>query len=192
MSDRRSEANCVKYGATSDDNDIAASIKILFVNCLKQGFDLIKRILTCFTTIDPNDVRNQFCGRVRAYVLFQTLRIFLQNSFRNQKNSCLTGFTALTFLTPVFALASGLVLLGEQLEPLQWLGVVLALAWVLAQGDDLVPIPGTRRIPTLEENVAAVDISLSGDELAAIDAVFPRDAAQGHRYAEAARAALNR
>ncbi len=68
----------------------------------------------------------------------------------------------------------------------------LALAWVLAQGDDLVPIPGTRRIPTLEENVAAVDISLSGDELAAIEAVFPKDAAQGHRYAEAARAALNR
>ena len=43
----------------------------------------------------------------------------------------LTGFTSLTFLTPVFALASGLVLLGEQLEPLQWLGVVLALASVL-------------------------------------------------------------
>ncbi|WP_226633594.1 aldo/keto reductase [Brevundimonas poindexterae] len=68
----------------------------------------------------------------------------------------------------------------------------LALAWVLAQGDDLVPIPGTRRIPTLEENVAAVEISLSNDELAAIEAVFPRDAAQGHRYAEAAQAALNR
>ena len=43
----------------------------------------------------------------------------------------LTGFTSLTFLTPVFALGSGLVLLGEQLEPLQWLGVVLALASVL-------------------------------------------------------------
>ena len=68
----------------------------------------------------------------------------------------------------------------------------LALAWVLAQGDDLVPIPGTRRIPTLEENVAAVDVALSPAELDAIEAVFPKDAAQGHRYAEAARAALNR
>lgn len=68
----------------------------------------------------------------------------------------------------------------------------LALAWVLAQGDDLVPIPGTRRIPTLEENAAAVDISLSSEDLAAIEAVFPKDAAQGHRYAAAARAALNR
>jgi len=63
---------------------------------------------------------------------------------------------------------------------------------VLAQGETLVPIPGTRRIPTLEENAAAVDLSLSPEELAAIEAVFPRDAAQGHRYAEAARAALNR
>ena len=68
----------------------------------------------------------------------------------------------------------------------------LALAWVLAQGVDLVPIPGTRRIPTLEENVAAVDVTLSPADLEAIEAVFPKDAAQGHRYAEAARAALNR
>jgi len=68
----------------------------------------------------------------------------------------------------------------------------LALAWVLAQGDDLVPIPGTRRIATLEDNVAAVDLSLTPDDLARIEAVFPKGAASGHRYAEAARAALNR
>jgi aryl-alcohol dehydrogenase-like predicted oxidoreductase len=68
----------------------------------------------------------------------------------------------------------------------------LALAWVLAQGDDLVPIPGTRRIRTLEENVAAADIVLSAEDLARIDAVFPKDAAAGDRYAPAGRAALNR
>ncbi len=68
----------------------------------------------------------------------------------------------------------------------------LALAWVLAQGDDLIPIPGTRRIATLEQNVAATDLVLSSDDLARIDAVFPKGAASGHRYAEAARAALNR
>lgn len=68
----------------------------------------------------------------------------------------------------------------------------LALAWVLAQGDHLVPIPGTRRIRTLEENAAATDIVLTPEDLARIDAVFPRGAASGHRYAEAARAALNR
>ncbi|MDP3657363.1 MAG: aldo/keto reductase [Brevundimonas sp.] len=68
----------------------------------------------------------------------------------------------------------------------------LALAWVLAQGETLVPIPGTRRIRTLEENAAAVDIVLSADDLARIEAVFPKGAASGHRYAEAARGALNR
>lgn len=68
----------------------------------------------------------------------------------------------------------------------------LALAWVLAQSDNLIPIPGTRRVKTLEENVAAVDIVLTPDDLARIEAAFPRGAAEGHRYAEAARGALNR
>ncbi|MDQ1192552.1 aryl-alcohol dehydrogenase-like predicted oxidoreductase [Brevundimonas vesicularis] len=68
----------------------------------------------------------------------------------------------------------------------------LALAWVLAQGEDLIPIPGTRRIATLEQNAAAVDVVLTPEDLARIEDVFPKGAATGHRYAEAARAALNR
>ena len=68
----------------------------------------------------------------------------------------------------------------------------LALAWVLAQGETLVPIPGTRRIATLEDNIAAADITLTAEDLARIDAVFPKGAASGHRYAEAARGSLNR
>jgi aryl-alcohol dehydrogenase-like predicted oxidoreductase len=68
----------------------------------------------------------------------------------------------------------------------------LALAWVLAQGETLVPIPGTRRIRTLEENAAAADLVLTADDLAQIEAVFPKGAASGHRYAEAARSSLNR
>lgn len=68
----------------------------------------------------------------------------------------------------------------------------LALAWVLHQGEDLVPIPGTRRIQTLEENLAALDVVLSADDLAAIEAIFPHGAAAGERYAEAGRGALNR
>lgn len=68
----------------------------------------------------------------------------------------------------------------------------LALAWVLAQGDDIVPIPGTKRVKTLEENAAAVDVVLSSDDLARIDAVFPKDAASGERYTEAGMRSLNR
>jgi aryl-alcohol dehydrogenase-like predicted oxidoreductase len=68
----------------------------------------------------------------------------------------------------------------------------LALAWVLAQGDDLVPIPGTRRAATLEDNVAAADIQLTAEDCEAIEAVFPKNAAAGDRYAPAGQAALNR
>jgi aryl-alcohol dehydrogenase-like predicted oxidoreductase len=68
----------------------------------------------------------------------------------------------------------------------------LALAWVLAQGEDLVPIPGTRRIATLEQNVAAADIVLAADDLARIEAVLPRDAAAGERYAPGGMSSLNR
>ena len=68
----------------------------------------------------------------------------------------------------------------------------LALAWVLAQGDDLVPIPGTKRRAYLEENVAALDIVLSAAELERIDKVIPPGAASGTRYAAAAMAALSR
>ena len=58
----------------------------------------------------------------------------------------------------------------------------LALAWVLAQGPHLVPIPGTKRIKYLDENIGALDVALSTADLAAIDAIFPRDAAAGERY----------
>jgi len=60
----------------------------------------------------------------------------------------------------------------------------LALAWLLAQGDDIAPIPGTKRRVRLEENLAAATIELSEAERRAIDAVFPADAAVGERYAD--------
>jgi aryl-alcohol dehydrogenase-like predicted oxidoreductase len=58
----------------------------------------------------------------------------------------------------------------------------LALAWVLARGDDIVPIPGTKRVARLEENVGATTVRLTSDDLARIDAVFPVGAAKGTRY----------
>jgi len=67
----------------------------------------------------------------------------------------------------------------------------LALAWVLAQGDDVVPIPGTRRTRNLEENVGALDIELSAEDLAALDEVAPFGVAAGERYAPQAMQTLN-
>ncbi len=61
----------------------------------------------------------------------------------------------------------------------------LALAWVLAQGNDIVPIPGTKRRTYLEENVGALALKLTTQDLAEIDAAFPRGAAAGTRYPEA-------
>ncbi len=60
----------------------------------------------------------------------------------------------------------------------------LALAWVLAQGDDMVPIPGTKRRSYLEENVASLDILLTPEDLRRLDEAAPRDAASGLRYPE--------
>jgi len=61
----------------------------------------------------------------------------------------------------------------------------LALAWLLAQGGDLVPIPGTTSLERLEQNVGAADIALDAAELATIDAIAPRGVAAGTRYPEA-------
>ncbi len=68
----------------------------------------------------------------------------------------------------------------------------LALAWVLAQGDDIVPIPGTKRVRYLEDNMGALGIHLNADELAQIDKLFPPGVAQGERYAEPMMALVNR
>ncbi|MEI2781407.1 MAG: aldo/keto reductase [Candidatus Competibacter sp.] len=68
----------------------------------------------------------------------------------------------------------------------------LALAWVLAQGEDVVPIPGTKRRRYLEQNAAAVEVALTAAELAEIDAAFPPDAAAGLRYPEEMMRLVNR
>ena len=57
----------------------------------------------------------------------------------------------------------------------------LALAWVLAQGNDVVPIPGTKRVKNVEDNLGAVDVQLSPEDLARIDVAFPKGAAVGER-----------
>jgi aryl-alcohol dehydrogenase-like predicted oxidoreductase len=68
----------------------------------------------------------------------------------------------------------------------------LALAWVQHRGQDVVPIPGTKRIKYLEENVAAADLKLTADDVAAIEAAVPVDAVAGARYPEAGLRSVNR
>lgn len=68
----------------------------------------------------------------------------------------------------------------------------LALAWVLAQGNDLVPIPGTKRLKYLEENLGAAQVRLTSDDLRMIDEALPRGATAGERYHAQGMAAVNR
>jgi aryl-alcohol dehydrogenase-like predicted oxidoreductase len=68
----------------------------------------------------------------------------------------------------------------------------LALAWVLAQGEDIVPIPGTKRRKYLEENVGALEVRLTAEDLRRIDEIAPKGIAAGDRYPEAAMKAVNR
>jgi aryl-alcohol dehydrogenase-like predicted oxidoreductase len=67
----------------------------------------------------------------------------------------------------------------------------LALAWVLAQGDDIVPIPGTKHVRYLDDNIRALEVKLSQDELDRLDAILPPGAAAGQRYHERGMAAVN-
>jgi aryl-alcohol dehydrogenase-like predicted oxidoreductase len=68
----------------------------------------------------------------------------------------------------------------------------LALAWVLAQGEDIVPIPGTKHIRYLDENIGALEVRLTGDDLARLDSILPRGAAAGQRYHERGMQTVNR
>ena len=68
----------------------------------------------------------------------------------------------------------------------------LALAWLLAQGDNIVPIPGTKRRKYLEENIGALDVRLMPEELAEIDTMLPAGAAAGSRYSAPGLRTINR
>ena len=68
----------------------------------------------------------------------------------------------------------------------------LALAWVLAQGEDIVPIPGTKRRRYLDENAAAVDLAIDPALMAELSAAFPPGAAAGERYPANMMGAVNR
>ena len=67
----------------------------------------------------------------------------------------------------------------------------LALAWVLAQGADIVPVPGTKRVAYLEENLGALEVSLSANERRQLDEIAPQGAAAGLRYPAAVMGSVN-
>ena len=99
------------------------------------------------------------------------------------------AFGELTLTGPAHRVVEALTQLARQkgATPAQ-----LALAWLLAQGDDIVPIPGTTKLSRVKENVAAADIVLTPQDLAAIAAAVPETAVEGARYNESGMAMLGR
>jgi aryl-alcohol dehydrogenase-like predicted oxidoreductase len=82
--------------------------------------------------------------------------------------------------------------LGEMAREKRCTPAQLALAWVLAQGENVIPIPGTKRRKYLQENIGALSLILTNDDLARINEMAPRDAAAGPRYPDAAMRLVNR
>jgi aryl-alcohol dehydrogenase-like predicted oxidoreductase len=68
----------------------------------------------------------------------------------------------------------------------------LAIAWVMAQGEDIVPIPGTKRVKYLDDNLGALRVHLTSEDLRQIDAVLPMGSTSGARYHEQAMKAIDR
>jgi aryl-alcohol dehydrogenase-like predicted oxidoreductase len=82
--------------------------------------------------------------------------------------------------------------IGEMAREKRCTPAQLALAWVLAQGENIIPIPGTKRRKYLQENIGALSLILTNDDLARINEMAPRDAAAGPRYPDAAMRLVNR
>jgi len=148
-------------------------------------------------TRDPEDAILAACRELGVgFVPFSPLgRGFLSGAVRtldglpsNDFRRTLPRFEAANFQRNL-GLADGLGSIASDVgcSPAQ-----LALAWVLAQGDDIVPIPGTKRVRYLEENVAATELRLTRATLDRLEGLFPRGAAAGERYPTATLAMVDR
>lgn len=147
-------------------------------------------------TRDPESEVLPTCRRLGiAFVAYSPLgRGFLTGAFKNPDDVAPDDYRRQTprFQGENFARNLELVAKVEQLAA--EIGIApsqLALAWVLAQGDDIVPIPGTKRRKYLELNAAAVDVALAPEMVEALRKVFPPEAAAGARYVPAMQALIN-
>ena len=180
--------------------------KVRYLGLSEAGPDTIRRAhevhpisaLQSEYSLWSRDIEDEIIPTVRdlgiGLVAYSPLgRGFLTGSIRSPEDLAEGDFRRMTprFEREAFARNMELVRIVEEIagergvKPGQ-----VALAWVFAKGDDVVPIPGTKRRSYLEENVAATEIELSGDEVARLDERFAVGAAAGERYPEAAMKAI--
>lgn len=131
-----------------------------------------------------------------AFVAYSPLgRGLLTGAYRSAKDFDESDYRMT--MNPRFAdgaLAKNLTLVDQLAEIAVAKGAALsqiALAWVMAKGDDIIPIPGTKKLERLEENIAALEVSLSDAEIAAIEKAVPPEAVAGPRYPETTSSTLN-
>lgn len=131
-----------------------------------------------------------------AFVAYSPLgRGLLTGAYRSEKDFDKSDYRMT--MNPRFAdgaLAKNLTLvdqLAEIANAKQASLAQIALAWVIAKGDDIIPIPGTKKLERLDENIGALGVQLSADEIAAIEAAVPPDAVAGARYPETTSSTLN-
>jgi aryl-alcohol dehydrogenase-like predicted oxidoreductase len=148
-------------------------------------------------TRDPEDGVLAACRELGVgFVAYSPLgRGFLTGQIQKVDDLAADDFRRLTPRFEADNLASNLAIV-EQLTAIardkQVTPAQLALAWVLSRGDDIIPIPGTKRRRYLDDNVAAADITFTADELARIEAVAPKGVAAGLRYPPIAMSTVNR
>ncbi len=138
-------------------------------------------------TRDPEDGVMAVCREQNtAFVAYSPLgRGFLTGKLTAKKDLAEGDFRASNPRFQDENLARNLVLLGSLKEiaaAQRCTNAQVALAWLLARGPDIIPIPGTRRIKYLTENVGALDVELNPEDIAVLDAVFSKDAVRGERY----------
>lgn len=131
-----------------------------------------------------------------AFVAYSPLgRGILTGAYRSEKDFDKSDYRMAG--NPRFAdgaLAKNLMLVDEVAKIAKSKGVTpaqIALAWVLAKGDDIIPIPGTKKLSRLEENLGALKVDLTGADIASIEKAVPPEAIAGARYPETTSSALN-
>lgn len=131
-----------------------------------------------------------------AFVAYSPLgRGLLTGAYRSEKDFAAGDYRLMG--NPRFsdgALAKNLSLVDRIAEIAGRLGATpgqIALAWVMSKGDDIIPIPGTKKIARLDENIGALKIALSGEDIAAIERAVPPEAVTGERYPASSATTLN-
>ena len=111
-----------------------------------------------------------------------------------QRSACASAVTSELMPSPPAAMPKNLAIVDAIAKVAERHGVSnaqIALAWLLAQGDDIVPIPGVKRSETMRDSVRAPDVNLSEEDLAALEAAAPSGKTAGPRYAKAGMARVN-